>query len=200
MRKAAGILATLTSQGYQPQRARVRLRERERELEALQNETAEESPCFLCQRIYVALWLRVATEPDTCWSPHDWTHLWTNWALQGHLDKDDIQHTRMHIQASTIPIDKRIVHNMNTPAQTYSVTLWLLRVMDQSRLKLSWILHAVWWRRRIIIEKWRSYFRLLEIQLFLFAFCHADVDSGWWSVVQGHLGISLFCLRGSNGD
>lgn len=69
--------------------------------------------------------------------------------------------------------------------------------MDQSRLKLSWILHGVWSRRRIITERWRSYFRLLEIQLSLFA---AVADSGQWSVVLGHLGIGLFCLRGSNRD
>ena len=75
--------------------------ERERELEALQNKTAEESPRLLCQLIYVALWLGVATEPDTCWSPHDWTHLWTNWTLQGHLDTDDTQHTRVHRQTYT---------------------------------------------------------------------------------------------------
>lgn len=62
---------------------RNREREGKRELEALQNKTAEESPHLLCQLIYVALWLGVATEPDTCWSPHDWTHLWTNWTLQG---------------------------------------------------------------------------------------------------------------------
>lgn len=75
-----------------------------------------------------------------------------------------------------------------------------VRVMDPSRLKLSWILHGVWSRRRIIIERWRSYFRLLEIQLSLFAVCRAVVDSGWWSVLLGHLGISLLCLRGSNRD
>lgn len=73
-------------------------RARERELEALQNKTAEESPRLLCQLIYVALWLGVATEPDTCWSPHDWTHLWTNWTLQGHLDTDDTRHTRVRRQ------------------------------------------------------------------------------------------------------
>lgn len=118
--------------------------------------------------------------------------IWTKmtYSTQGRTDR----------QASTIPIDKRIGTRhayTSTDIQCHTVTV---RVMDQSRLKLSWILHGVWCRKRIIIEKWRSYFRLLGIQLSLFAFCHAVVDSGWWSVVQGHLGISLFCLMGSNGD
>lgn len=95
-----GVLAT----------ARECEREREREggLEALQNKTAEESPRFLCQLIYVALWLGVATEPDTCWSPHDWTHLWFNWTLQEHLDTDDIRtHRQTHTHKHTIPINTR---------------------------------------------------------------------------------------------
>lgn len=184
-----------------------RERGRERELEALQNKTAEESPRLLCQLIYVALWLGVATEPDTCWSPHDWTHLWTNWTLRGYLDTDDIQHTRMHKRDlhTRIPIGSHTTC-MHTPTHTYidchTVTV---RVMDQCRLKLSWILHGVWSRKRIIIERWRS-FRLLGKSSFLSFFffflaaCRAAVVSGWWSVVLGHLGISLFCVRGSNRD
>lgn len=179
-------------------------RERERELEAQQNKTAEESPRPLCQLIYVALWLGVATEPGTCWSPHDWMHLWTNWTLQERLATDDIQ-ARTDAQTDrhthTIPIHMRdSTWHVHTNMQTYTVTLWLLRVMDQSGLKLSWILHGVWCRRRIIIERWRSYFRPLEIQCSLFDFCRAVADRGWWSVVPGHLGISLFFLRGSNRD
>ena len=177
MRKAAGILGTLTSQWYQQQRERER--EGKRELEALQNETAEESPRLLCQLIYVAFWLGVTTELDTCWSPHDWTHLWTNWTLQGHLDTDDIQHTRMHRHTHThmhaIPTHTRIVQDMHahTYTHSYTVTVTLLRVMDQSRLKLSWILHGVWCRRRITIEKWRKwcYFRLQAFENPAFSFC-----------------------------
>lgn len=111
-------------------------------------------------------------------------------------------HTCPDRHTHTIPIHTRIVHDMHahTNMHTYPVTLWLLRAMDQSRLKLSWILHGVWCRTRFIIERWRSFFSLLEIQLSLFAFCRAIVDRGWWSVMPGHLGNSLFFLWGSNRD
>lgn len=142
-------------------------RERERELEALQNKTAEESPRLLCQLIYVALWLGVATEPDTCWSPHDWTHLWTNWTLQGHLDTDDTRHTRVRRQTHAG------VPSQYTRGQNVTYINTLTRVCTQSHsgcwCDRSVQAQTVRSRRRIIMEGWRSYFRLLEIQRSLFS-------------------------------
>lgn len=127
MRKAAGILATLTSQSYQP---RVGAREEERERESWRHYKIKQLRSPHVSSASLFMWLsgsglrqnqtpaghlmieRISELIGRC------RGIWTKmtYSTQGCTDR----------QASIIPIDKRRVHDMHTPAQTYSVTLWLL--------------------------------------------------------------------------
>lgn len=207
MREAAGILTTLTSQWYRQQRAREKERERgswrhyrKKKKKQLRSPHVSSASLFmwlsgsgLRQNQTPAGHLmieRISELIGRCWG------IWTQMTYSTHgctEGQDTSIPSPIHTQTSA----RHACTRRHVCLRCHTVTV---RVMDQSRLKLSWILHGVWCGRRIIIERSGSYLRLLEIQLSLTAFCHAVVDSDWWSVAPGHLGISLFFLRGSNRD
>ena len=79
--------------------------------------------------------------------------LWTQMTYNTHTDAP-YEDTRMHTPTCV------------THTHWHAATV---RVMDQSGLKLSWILHGVWGRggRRIQIERWPSYLRIFWKSIFL---------------------------------